>query len=379
MKINKMGGEENLLTTQQIKNEPVKKAEGASAPAITDSVSLSSKKSLKTSDTPAPELSMATEETRVSIPWNAPPYGKSEYYQPHLVMSSKKPWSKGERLAPVKMNFDGDWNILNNKENYKKDYYGNDKVNQISKEQGTVYTHEMFSEVNGEKYKVYQYWYYWAENPFYIDQHEHDLQYVQVYVKENGQPKWVFTNSHMNIIPYLAYGKKSEEGDVNMGKVWENSDLYNMEKSGEKGSVPEQVWENANLYDMERSGEGNNIIYRPSQVKWKGSHPVVYVAQNSHALAASKKDFAIYDKTNKPYVFEGTLPNVVSLDDPNDKDNPFPGYKDEHGLLNKDGDLKHHGFFQNPFVKVKGIPDRVAFKEGAHAVYLSGGKAFPEP
>ena len=62
---------------------------------------------------------------------------------------------------------------------------------------------------------------------------------------------------------------------------------------------------------------------------------------------------------------------MVSLDDPENPDNPFPGEKDVHGLLNKKGYLKHHGFWQNPFVKVKGFSSRKAYKYGAHSLLAS--------
>ncbi|MCD6309638.1 MAG: hypothetical protein J7M18_02925 [Candidatus Eremiobacteraeota bacterium] len=322
MKINRMGREGKVPPVLEIQQRPEPKEKG-SVQKIKDSVSLSKPRPSRSSPDKLPK---DVKSTKINLPKDIPPYGTVEMYQPYLIMSGKKTLSKGERLAPVKINFDGDWNVLNNKENYKENYFGHDKVKEVSEKMGTVYTHEMFAKIGGEKYKIYQYWYYWAENPFYIDQHEHDIQYVQVYVKENGQPKWVFTNSHMDLIPYLAHGKEEPE-------------------------------------------EGQNIIYRPWEVKWKGTHPIVYVAQNSHALVANKRDFRFYDRCNEPYVFEGLMPNMVSLDDPKNLDNPFPGYEDKHGILDKKGNMKHHGFFQNPFVKVRGITRRKAFKKGAHTIF----------
>ncbi|MCD6310351.1 MAG: hypothetical protein J7M18_06520 [Candidatus Eremiobacteraeota bacterium] len=270
--------------------------------------------------------SEAIEEVNMpEIPRDTPPYGTAEMYNPYLVMSGKGVLSPGERLAPVKMNFDGDWDILNNKKNYKDTLYGNEKVGDVSAEQGATYVHEMFTEIDGEKYKVYQYWYYWAENPFYIDQHEHDLQYVQVYVKEDGTPRYIYTNSHFDPVPYVVEQK---------GKI----------------------------------DEGGNRAYSPSEIKWHGSHPVVFVGQGSHALVGNRDDFNFYDKCNDPPVYQGVMPNIISLDDVDDPDNPFPNGQDIHGLLDKNGNLKNHGFWQNPFVRVKGFYQRKAFKEGAHSL-----------
>ncbi|MCL5037274.1 MAG: hypothetical protein M1269_09190 [Chloroflexi bacterium] len=308
MSINKVSGNSIPI---QLEQTHIKKTERSSAAGSSenDLIAISSE---------------AADEARTpDIPRDTPPYGTAEMYNPYLVMSGDGALTGGETLAPVGMNFDGDWDMLNNKDNYNNTLGGSENVGNVSSRQGTVYTHEMFTEINGEKYKVYQYWYYWSENPFYVDQHEHDLQYVQVYVKENGQPKYVYTNSHFDSVSYVA----TQEGKID---------------------------------------EGGNQAYSTSQIEWKGSHPVVYVGKGSHALVGNKDDFNFYDSCTDPPVYEGTMNNIVSLDDPNDPDNPFPNGQDVHGLLDGNGNLKNHGFWQNPFVRVKGLFQRQAFQEGAY-------------
>jgi len=260
-----------------------------------------------------------------------PPFGTPEMYQPVLHLSGKKYWIPGypgESLAPVKFNFDGDWNILDNKTEYRRHHFGSDKVADVAKKMGTCYLHTKDAEIDGEKYRIYQYWYYYAENPLLIDQHEHDLENVQVYVKEDGTPKWVFTSSHFWNHKYEDEGKK---------------------------------------YDINKQGM---IGFDSKDVSWEGSHPKIYVAQNGHAMVADTKHFTFLDRCFKPYVFKGAMPTMIDLDDPLANDNPFPNLEDRYGLIDEKGNLKNNGWIHNWFIKVEDPTTRKAFKEGAHTLAI---------
>lgn len=294
---------------------------------IKDRVNISQK------DSKAEAMSVEANEMSFVAPnKNLPPFGTPEIYQPVLHLSGKKyriPGYPGERLAPVKFNFDGNWNILDNKANYRKHHFGNDKVADVAKKMGTCYLHTKDTEIDGEKYRIYQYWYYYAENPLLINQHEHDWENVQVYVKKDGTPKWVFTSSHFLNHKYEGEGK---------------------------------------TYIMNRRGM---IGFDSKDVNWEGSHPKVYVAQNGHAMVADTKHFTFFDRCFKPYVFKGTMPTMINLDDPLAKDNPFPNLEDRYGLIDEEGNLNNNGLPHNWFIKVKDPITRDSFTEGAHtlAVY----------
>jgi hypothetical protein len=252
-------------------------------------------------------------------PEGIPPYGKAEYYEPYLLISGKTNYSKGETLAPVSINFDDDWNMLNNSKNYRKRHGGNDRLVETIERHGTVYLHTHDTVIDGESLRVYQYWYYWAENPFLIDQHEHDIQHVQVYVKKNGQPKWVITQSHFSLFHYDA-----EPGD------------------------------SSKKYDR-------------NEIQWVGSHPRIYVGEGSHGLVADPADFTLVDRCNKPYAFEGTMPMMVNLDDPFDIMNPFPHGRDINRLIDKNGHLKNHGRGENWFVYVDSPVLLEVYRDGGYS------------
>lgn len=292
-----------------------------------------------------------------------PPYGTPEMYQPYILLSGKKGFSCGERVAPVKMNFDDDWDVKNNKENYKEKYYGNDKVHDVTEEQGAVYLHKMDSNIDGENYRVYQYWYYWPENPYYLDQHEHDLQFVMVYVKEDGIPKWVFTHSHTWAHDYRDEKKEQLDSALSV--------LEDIEKSED----PDFMIFGGSREDLKKATEGLDNLeddsdstksYNPDQIHWAGSHPVVYIAQNSHAIVCNPKDFLLTDKCNRPYAYAGTVSTMIDLDDSSNPDNPLPNQQDIHKILDEDGNMKNHGFLENPFVKVKSPLVRKIYQEGAY-------------
>lgn len=108
-----------------------------------------------------------------------------EKYVPTLV------FSKGEKYLPCNLFFRGN-DIINNKQEY-------DKLRKSQKlDEVCCYYH-----INeGQRYTVYQYWYYYAYNeyalgPGFRDNHEHDFECFKVFVdKESGQAKIITCNIH---------------------------------------------------------------------------------------------------------------------------------------------------------------------------------------
>ena len=128
-----------------------------------------------------------------------------EKYAPTLV------FSKEEQYFPCNILFKGE-DIVNNKQKY-------DKLSEEErKEKVCCYYH-----VNeGERYSVYQYWYYYAYNEYVIidflnflkDNHEHDFECFKVFVdKETGAPKVITCNIH------LFYETTQINGDIPKIKV----------------------------------------------------------------------------------------------------------------------------------------------------------------
>lgn len=277
----------------------------------------------------------AKEASFIALPQDIPPFGTPEMYQPILHFSGKKsirPGYPGEQMAPVKFNFDGDWDILDNTKEYRKDFYGHSKLPEVAKWMGNCYLHTVDTKIDGEDYRVYQYWHYYSENTLLVDQHEHDWENVQVYVKKDGTPKWVFTSAHFDYHQYDA--KKKREN-------------------------PEGI-----------------VGFKAKDVGWDGTHPRIFVAQNGHAMVADTKNFMPFDKCWEPYVYVGKMPHMVNLDDPKAMDNPFPGMKDKYGLIDKNGYLKNNGVIHNWFVRVKHPITRDSFTKGAYgqASYIHGDK-----
>ena len=106
-------------------------------------------------------------------------------------------FSKGEKYYPCELFFDGKRNILTNRERYdsKSDPEKLDMV--------CCY----YSVISGLQYYVYEYWYYYAFNPYTIvdisknlavvDNHEHDFESAYVYVnKETHQAERITLNQH---------------------------------------------------------------------------------------------------------------------------------------------------------------------------------------
>lgn len=108
-------------------------------------------------------------------------------YVPHLF------FSKGEKYLPCDIFFAG-IDIKSNKEMYDK----------IADDQEKIDKCICYYNINeGKKYDVYQYWLYYAYNPFKIipifitDDHEHDLECVKVFVgKKSRIPEFITCNIH---------------------------------------------------------------------------------------------------------------------------------------------------------------------------------------
>lgn len=108
-----------------------------------------------------------------------------EKYAPILV------FGKDEQYLPSNLFFAGE-DIIDNKQEY-------DKLSE-SQKLGEVCCYYHIGE--GQRFTVYQYWYYYAYNEYALlpgikDNHEHDFECFKVFVdKETGQPKIITCNIH---------------------------------------------------------------------------------------------------------------------------------------------------------------------------------------
>lgn len=95
-------------------------------------------------------------------------------------------FSKDERYLPCSLFFAGE-NIVENREQYEK-LTDDQKLDRLS-----CYYHV----AEGQRYTVYQYWYYYAYNQYRLDDHEHDFECLKVFVgKRTGRPEIITCNIH---------------------------------------------------------------------------------------------------------------------------------------------------------------------------------------
>ena len=110
---------------------------------------------------------------------------KVEQYSPTLI------FSKGEKYFPCSLFFSGK-KVVDNKQEY-------DKLSEKEKSDKILCYYHIN---NGRNFIVYQYWYYYAHNPYKIasiinNDHEHDFECFKVFVdKEREIPEYVTCNIH---------------------------------------------------------------------------------------------------------------------------------------------------------------------------------------
>ncbi|MGC8733801.1 MAG: hypothetical protein ACP5RD_01975 [bacterium] len=79
-------------------------------------------------------------------------------FAPNLVIY------KGEKYAPVKMNFDNDYDLKNNAQNFKK-IIKKSNLKEVFENYASIYINKIKDvEFNNKQYTVYQYWFYWSYN-----------------------------------------------------------------------------------------------------------------------------------------------------------------------------------------------------------------------
>lgn len=99
-----------------------------------------------------------------------------------------------ERYFPVDVHGD-DYDVLNNHENYEKNLFP---------EKPICY----YNLVSYDDFKVYEYWFYYAYNDYKYyslrinDVHEHDFEYVFVWINNDGHPFYLVTSMHLWILRY---------------------------------------------------------------------------------------------------------------------------------------------------------------------------------
>lgn len=101
--------------------------------------------------------------------WIPKPFG----YIPLFIHDS------AEKYFPCRIDFDGDWNPMNNHERYSP----------------TVTPALYYSIIYRENYTVYQFWIYHVYNDF-INLHEHDAERIFVFVKDD-KPVILAASAHM--------------------------------------------------------------------------------------------------------------------------------------------------------------------------------------
>jgi hypothetical protein len=111
-------------------------------------------------------------------------------------------YSKGEKYYPCDLFFSGE-DVVNNKQKYDEKF---DKLETPKKlEDACCYYHV----TEGKSYTALQYWYYYANNFYPRDNHEHDFECVKIFVsKKTGLPSYVNCNIHFfNKVVPLKDGK----------------------------------------------------------------------------------------------------------------------------------------------------------------------------
>ena len=263
-------------------------------------------------------------------------------YSPILIIP------EGERYAPTEMNFDGDWNLLNNADSFaqlRKRY----SLKEIFERYGSVYVNKLENvKLNGKKYTVYQYWFYWPFNSFLFDWHDHDLEYVQVYVNQRGEVERVFTSYH------FWQNRAAKFFDKLSSKLGPSLKLSSIMRS-----FPTKV--------LRREGSIGYTKNASNVILVDNTHPLVIVEPNTHGMVFSPhQSFILTLKGYKPsFIFKPKRFIPMIGDSP---DSPFLHGKDERKLINARGNLKNRGFPYNGLIRVKSPLLRKAFWEGAHTV-----------
>ena len=264
----------------------------------------------------------------------------------------------GERYVPVKMNFDGDWNLVNNADNFKR--FKDEKISEgytpreLFKAYSTVYVNKLENVViDGERYTVYQYWFYWPYNSLIFDWHDHDLEYVQVYVDSSGEVRRVYTSYHLwqrirDSFAKIAWRRGRE------GKELDKSVLRTLIRS-----FPGKV----RKISMPSKGEKLQEVFLIDK-----THPVVIVEPNTHGMVFKPSQSFLITLLNPRVAFHITPKNFIPMLSSENPDSPFPKGKDSRGLVDGKGYLKHRGFPYNWFIRVKSPLLRKTFWEGAHSV-----------
>jgi hypothetical protein len=212
---------------------------------------------------------------------------------------------KGEKYIPLKMNFDNDWDLKNNAQNFKKFIENQDNydLKDLFEKYSTVYVNKIKEvKVNNEKYSVYQYWFYWPYNSFIFDWHDHDFELIEVYVNPKKEVKYIVCSYHnFKKICFVNQGYSVKDFVI---KVEPNSHGMSF-------------------------NEGGSILLVPNILK-----PLL-----------------------KPY-FKYTPTRFIPLVSSNNNDSPFYFDKnkkiiiDNRGLIDKKGFLKNRGVPYNWFIKV---------------------------
>jgi len=218
---------------------------------------------------------------------------------------------KGEKYIPLKMNFDNDWDLKNNAQNFKKfiENQGNYDLKDLFEKYSTVYVNKIKEvKVNNEKYSVYQYWFYWPYNSFIFDWHDHDFELIEVYVNSNKEVKYIVCSYHI------------------LKKIFFTNKDYFIKIANK----------NYNAKDF-----------------------IIKVEPNSHGMSFNEGgSILLAPNILKPY-FKYTPTRFIPLVSSNNNDSPFYFDKnkkkiiiDNRGLIDKKGFLKNRGFPYNWFIKV---------------------------
>ncbi len=263
-------------------------------------------------------------------------------YAPILVIF------RSEKYMPLKMNFDGEWKLANNALNYKKRFSELSEQEFIEqfKQNAVAYVHKLENvKVDGKTYTVYQYWFYWPYNSFLFDWHDHDLEYVQVYVNSQGQIERVYTSYHL----WVFESSRSEYLKPLPGMMR----APNVKWFKVKGEPSDEK-----LTTLVKSAHTEPLVVN--------DHPVVFVEPGSHGMVMRRSKSLLLNFKKIWFAFR--VKRFIPMISSSENDAPFPNGQDVHKLIDKSGNLKHRGFPYNWFIRVKSPLLRRSFWEGAHVL-----------
>ncbi len=270
----------------------------------------------------------------------------------------------GERDFPLGLDFDLDWDLSNNFENYRdfRCRYYQTSPRDLLLYKGLGYYRNLAVTLDGRRYLVHQYWYYFPWNTglvFGVEPEGFTL--VELYQRvdpsaaeeERIRTRWragleLWRDRLRKAVQAAASRKERLELERCLG--WVERNLSDPDASPTARWYVEKVVTTSVMY-MGRGGLPKVHVYAAAEVEWSADHPVVYVARGYHEFVARRKDFSFWCDCDPPWIQEPDL-TLCNLMDPYDRRNPFPAAMDPRGLRPR----LHGAFVEHPFFRSGVLP-----------------------